>query len=143
MTSPGLELYVNSGKLVGTFSSFVPGITAEGILKRIYHALFIQRGEVADLVDIVQKQISISLLTRNIATTHRKHAQDWFKEENALIKQKLESQIFEETGKQPTQEDKSNDAIIQFIHYCLYVMAIMVIIQHIIVFLRKNIHYHF
>ena len=83
---------------------------------------------------------TISFLTRNIATTHRRHAQEWFKEEYQHLKLKSEEEIVEgnmglhlnnpqeesDSSQKRKADERSNDAIIQFVHYCFYVMAIMV-----------------
>ena len=70
------ELYVHTGKLSGIFSTFVPGITAESLLKRLYHALYNQRSDISDLSEVVQKQVSINILYNINNVTHGKHVKD-------------------------------------------------------------------
>ena len=56
----------------------------------------------------------MSQLSRNIATIHRNHAQTWYQQERDRQKNA--------TG----HGKKSSDAIIQFMHFCCYSMAVVV-----------------
>lgn len=106
--------------LESIFSPLVPGITANSVLRRLLHALYIHTAPASPLpsptvtlTPILHHHCTVSQLSRNIATIHRNHAQTWYQQERDRQKNA--------TG----HGKKSSDAIIQFMHFCCYSMAVV------------------